>query len=149
MTARKASPRRTTPTKTRAAGGRLALLGAGATRVPASPDEATLEHFPNSHPGRDYWITFDCPEFTSLCPITGQPDFGHITIRYVPNRRCLESKALKLYLGAFRNHGAFHEAVVNRILDDLVRTVRPRRAIVRGDFNRRGGIAIIVEASHP
>ncbi|MCE9613995.1 MAG: preQ(1) synthase [Lentisphaerae bacterium] len=127
----------------------LTLLGQSRTAYPTAPDEARLEAFPNRHPLRDYWITFDCPEFTALCPITGQPDFGHIVIRYVPNKLCVESKALKLYLFSFRNHGTFHEEVVNRILDDLVKAVRPRRAIVRGDFNRRGGIAIAVEASYP
>lgn len=108
-----------------------------------------LEAFANQHPSRDYWITFDCPEFTALCPITGQPDFGHLVIRYVPNRLCVESKSLKLYLFAFRNHGTFHEDVVNRVLNDLVRAVRPRQAVVRGDFNRRGGISISVEAAYP
>ena len=133
----------------RRADGVLTLLGASRSPTAASPEKAILEAFPNAYPGRPYWITFDCPEFTSLCPITGQPDFGHLTIRYVPNRLCLESKALKLYLGSYRNHGAFHEAVVNRILDDLQRTARPRRIIVRGEFNRRGGIAITVEAAFP
>lgn len=117
--------------------------------IPSSPDGAILETFENTHPGRDYWIHFDCPEFTSLCPITGQPDFGCITISYVPDKLCVESKSLKLYLFSFRNHGAFHEEVVNRILDDLLCVVEPRQAVVEGDFNRRGGIAINVEASYP
>jgi 7-cyano-7-deazaguanine reductase len=99
--------------------------------------------------GREYEITFDCPEFTALCPITGQPDFGRIEIRYVPDRECLESKSLKLYLFAFRNQGTFHEAVVNRILDDVVKAIRPRKAVVLGDFNARGGIALRVEATFP
>ena len=116
---------------------------------PASPDAAVLEAFGNSHPQRDYWINFDCPEFTSLCPITGQPDFGCITIRYIPDKLCVESKSLKLYLFSFRNHGVFHEEVVNRILDDLLCVVEPRKAVVRGEFNRRGGIAINVEACYP
>jgi 7-cyano-7-deazaguanine reductase len=84
-----------------------------------------------------------------LCPITGQPDFGHITISYVPRKLCLESKSLKIYLFSFRNHGTFHEEAVNRILDDLVKTIRPRKALVKGEFNPRGGISITVEASYP
>ncbi len=127
----------------------LTLLGASRTDYPTHPDQARLETFPNTHPARPYWITFDCPEFTSICPITGQPDFGRLSIRYIPRARCVESKSLKLYLFAFRQHGAFHEEVVNRILDDLVRAVRPRQAVVRGDFNPRGGIAIHVEAAYP
>ena len=127
----------------------LTLLKAGERNYPTSPDEARLEAFENPYASRDYWIEFDCPEFTALCPVTGQPDFGHIVIRYIPDRLCLESKSLKLYLFSFRNQGTFHEEAVNRILDDVVRTIRPRRAIVRGDFNPRGGIALKIEASHP
>lgn len=127
----------------------LTLLGAEQTVYPASPDEARLEAFDNTHPDRDYRVTFECPEFTALCPVTGQPDFGHITIHYIPDGRCLESKSLKLYLFAFRNHGVFHEAVVNRILDDVVRAIAPRRAEVKGVFRPRGGIAITVEAAYP
>ncbi len=127
----------------------LTLLGAGHTEYPDGPEQARLETFPNSHPQREYWIELDCPEFTSICPITGQPDFGHLTIRYVADRQCVESKSLKLYLFAFRNHGAFHEEVVNRILDDLVAATRPRQAVVRGVFRPRGGIAITVEAAWP
>lgn len=127
----------------------LTLLKRSAAHYPESPDDAALEAFENTHPERDYWVTFDCPEFTSLCPVTTQPDFGHITIRYVPNRLCVESKSLKFYLFSFRNFGTFHEAAVNRILDDLVKAVQPRRAVVHGDFRPRGGIAISVEASYP
>ncbi len=125
----------------------LTLLGAAETDYPTDPSRARLETFANSHPERDYWITFDCPEFTSICPITGQPDFGHITIRYVADQRCIESKALKLYLFSYRSHGAFHEAVINRILDDIVAACHPRQATVTGIFRPRGGIAITVEAS--
>jgi 7-cyano-7-deazaguanine reductase len=117
--------------------------------VPASPAAAQLEAFRNTHPKRDYWVQFDCPEFTAVCPVTGQPDFGRLTIRYIPDRLCLESKSLKLYLSAFRNTGTFQEQAVNRILDDLVRTVKPRRAAVTGVFSPRGGIAITVEAAYP
>jgi len=127
----------------------LTLLKRSVTKCPDSPDDAKLEAFQNANSKRDYWIEFDCPEFTSLCPVTGQPDFGHITIRYIPNKLCLESKSLKLYLFSFRNFGTFHEEVVNRILDDLVRIVKPRNAIVTGKFNPRGGIAITVEAAYP
>jgi 7-cyano-7-deazaguanine reductase len=127
----------------------LTLLGQSRTFYPDSPDKAKLEAFRNAYRGREYWITFDCPEFTALCPITGQPDFGHITIRYVPNRLCLESKSLKLYLFSFRNCGTFHEEAVNRILDDVVKAIKPRRAETKGIFSRRGGISITVEASYP
>jgi len=126
----------------------LTQLGSSKTVYPESPDDAVLETFPNSHPDRDYTIVLDCPEFTSICPITGQPDFGTIEIEYVADQLCVESKSLKLYIFSFRNHGAFHEEVVNRILDDLVAACKPRKAIVRGDFRPRGGIAIFVEAKH-
>lgn len=134
--------------KTKASTNKLTQLGSANTLYPDSPDAAKLEVFDNSHPNRDYLIVLDCPEFTSICPITGQPDFGTIEIEYIADKRCIESKSLKLYLFSFRNHGAFHEEVVNRILDDLVKACKPRKAIVRGDFNPRGGIAIQVEASH-
>jgi 7-cyano-7-deazaguanine reductase len=127
----------------------LTLLNQNEKRYPARPQDARLEAFPNRHPGRDYRITLDCPEFTSLCPITGQPDFGALTISYVADQRCVESKSLKLYLFAYRNHGAFHEEVVNLILDDLVRLLQPRQMTVTGHFRPRGGIAIQVEARHP
>lgn len=134
---------------TKVAAHKLTLLGKSKTRYPESPERARLEAFRNASPKRDYWVEFDCPEFTAQCPITGQPDFGRITIRYVPDQWCLESKSLKLYLFAFRNVGSFHEAAVNRILDDLVAAIQPRRAVVKGFFNPRGGIAITVEASYP
>ncbi len=127
----------------------LTLLKKNDTSYPQSPDEARLEAFPNPFPKRPYVVRFDCPEFTSRCPITSQPDFGHIVIEYVPNRKCLESKALKLYLFAFRNHPTFHEEAINRILEDVVKAIRPRRIEVRGVFNPRGGIAITVEARWP
>jgi 7-cyano-7-deazaguanine reductase len=108
-----------------------------------------LEAFPNTHPGRDYRVVLETPEFTSLCPVTGQPDFGTITISYVPDRLIVESKSLKLYLWSYRNEGHFHEEAVNRILDDLVKAVKPRSAEVKGVFNVRGGIGITVTASYP
>ncbi len=127
----------------------LTILGAAKTTFPSSPDEATLETFANAYPSRNYNILLDCPEFTSLCPMTGQPDFGRIVIDYVPGERCVESKSLKLYLFSFRNYGAFGEAIVNRILDDVVAACSPRRATVRGSFAPRGGISIEVTASFP
>lgn len=126
----------------------LTILKSSETSYPESPDEAKLEIFQNQYSNRDYWITFDCPEFTSRCPITNQPDFGTITIRYIPDKGCIESKSLKLYLFSFRNHETFHEDVVNRILDDIVAACKPKRAIVYGDFNPRGGIRIKVEAEY-
>ncbi|MBN1671728.1 MAG: NADPH-dependent 7-cyano-7-deazaguanine reductase QueF [Kiritimatiellae bacterium] len=127
----------------------LTLLKKSRAGYPDSPRKAKLEAFENTHPQRDYEIRFDCPEFTSRCPITDQPDFGTITIEYVPDTLCLESKSLKLYLFSYRNHGTFHEEAVNRILDDLVKACRPRRARVSGRFNPRGGIAITVTAQYP
>jgi 7-cyano-7-deazaguanine reductase len=108
-----------------------------------------LDWFENPAPRRDYEIRFECPEFTCLCPKTGQPDFATIRIRYVPDARCVELKSLKLYLWSFRDEGAFHEAVTNRILDDLVTLLAPRRMTVEADFYVRGGIHTVVEASHP
>jgi len=105
-------------------------------------DPSVLETFENQHPDRDYWVEFLCPEFTTLCPITGQPDFAEIQIRYIPDRRMVESKSLKLYLFSFRNHGDFHEDCVNIIMDDLIRLMQPRYIEVKGNFVPRGGIAI-------
>src|SRR5262245_10511582 len=107
-----------------------------------------LQTFPNPKPERDYEIAFDCPEFTCVCPMTGQPDFATIRIRYVPNRLCVELKSLKLYLWSFREEGHFHEAVTNRLLDDLVGLLAPRKMTVVGDFAVRGGIHTIVTATH-
>ncbi len=108
-----------------------------------------LETFPNPRPERDYTIQIDCPEFTSVCPKTGQPDFGTITVRYVPEATCIELKSLKLYLVEYRDRGIFYEAVVNTILDDLVAACGPRKMEVRGDFRPRGGISTSVVARHP
>ena len=109
---------------------------------------ATLETFPNPSPARDYEIEIRCPEFTSVCPKTGLPDFGEIIITYVPDRLCLELKALKYYMVGFRNEGIFYEAVTNRILDELVAACRPRRMTVVGDFSVRGGISTTVTATY-
>jgi 7-cyano-7-deazaguanine reductase len=108
----------------------------------------TLDSFPNPKPDRDYLIRFETHEFTCLCPKTGQPDFATVRVEYVPDRICVELKSWKLYLWSYRDEGAFHEAVINRILDDLVAAVHPRRARVEGDFNLRGGIHTTVVAEY-
>ena len=107
-----------------------------------------LETFPNPRPGRDYEVSFEIPEFTCLCPKTGQPDFATLRIRYIPDRLCVELKSLKLYVWSFRDEGHFHEDVTNRILDDLVKRLDPKELTVVGDFNVRGGIHTVVTASH-
>ena len=107
-----------------------------------------LETFPNPNPERDYEISFEAPEFTCLCPMTGQPDFATIRIRYVPDQKCVELKSLKLYLWSFRDEGTFHEAVTNRIADDLIAALKPRRMTVEGDFYVRGGIKTVVKVEY-
>ena len=107
-----------------------------------------LETFPNPRPGREDQIAIACPEFTSMCPKTGLPDFGTIRIRYVPGESCIELKSLKFYLIGFRNQGLFYEAATNRILDDLVAACQPRRMVVVGDFTARGGITTAVTAEY-
>lgn len=107
-----------------------------------------LQVFPNPYPDRNYEIHFRCPEFTCLCPMTGQPDFAVIDLTYVPDKLCLELKSFKLYLWSYRNSGAFHEAVTNQILDDLVKSTSPRRMNIAGDFNVRGGIYTKITASY-
>jgi 7-cyano-7-deazaguanine reductase len=119
------------------------------TRAQIQSPETILESFKNPNPGRDYEIKFVFPEFTSLCPVTGQPDFATITVTYVPNRLCVEMKSLKLYFFAYRNKGIFYEAVVNTILDDLVAALKPRSMTVIGDFAVRGGTAGTVTVSFP
>lgn len=126
---------------------RLTLLNRNHTEYPDNPDEAKIETFDNQFPNRDYIIEFDCPEFTSLCPVTGQPDFGHITVRYTPDKLCVESKALKLYLFSFRTCNTFHEEAVNRILTDLCKACNPRWMEVKGVFRPRGGISLTITAS--
>lgn len=118
----------------------LTLLKKGEMNYPTNPDISILETFKNSNPQRDYWITFETDEFTSLCPITGQPDFARITVEYVPDQLCVESKSLKLFLFSFRNEGSFYEDVTNRIYSDLFELLKPRHLIVVGDFTARGGI---------
>jgi 7-cyano-7-deazaguanine reductase len=109
---------------------------------------STLETFPNPRPERDFEIAINCPEFTSVCPKTGMPDFGEIRITYVPDTACVELKSLKYYLTEFRNRGIFYESVTNEILDDLVAVLQPRRMTVIGDFSVRGGIKTVVTAEY-
>jgi len=108
----------------------------------------SIDTFPNKYPKRDYTITIRVPEYTSVCPITGNPDFGTITIEYVPDKFCLELKSLKLYFFGFRDRGVFYESLVNEVLDDLVRAAKPRRMTVTGDFTPRGGITSTVTAEY-
>ncbi len=111
---------------------------------PTIPATADLDTFPNPSPGRDYAITIRCPEFTSVCPLTGQPDFATITYRYTPGETCVELKSLKLYLQGFRSQGIFYEAVTNRLLDEFVAAVKPVRLEVTSDWTPRGGITSVV-----
>jgi 7-cyano-7-deazaguanine reductase len=113
------------------------------------PSRDQLETFANQFPARDYQIEIICPEFTSMCPKTGQPDFGTLTFRYVADSLCVELKSLKLYLQAFRNEGIYYENVTNRILDDLVAVLRPRRMTLVAEFTPRGGISSRIVVSHP
>jgi 7-cyano-7-deazaguanine reductase len=115
--------------------------------MPSRPNQR-LETFPNPTPGRDYRIRMEIPEFTCLCPMTGQPDFATLSLEYVPDRACVELKSLKLYVWSYRDQGVFHEAVTNKILDDLVRATRPRYMRLESRFNVRGGIQTSVIAEH-
>ena len=127
----------------------LTLLGQTEATLPASPSEARLETFLNPEPRRNYRIHFETDDFTSVCPVTGQPDFARIDIDYVPDRLCIESKSLKFYLASYRNERAFNEAIANHILDDFVKACAPREAIVTAQFSARGGIALTVRAEYP
>ncbi|MBP5510200.1 MAG: NADPH-dependent 7-cyano-7-deazaguanine reductase QueF [Kiritimatiellae bacterium] len=120
----------------------LKRLGSTKTVYPDDYTPGVLETFPNKHPDIDYWVTFNCPEFTTLCPKTGQPDFARLTIQYVPDGKLVESKSLKLYLFSFRNHGDFHEDAVNLILKDLRALMEPKYIEVLGRFLPRGGLSI-------
>jgi 7-cyano-7-deazaguanine reductase len=128
--------------------GPLTFLGQGRTVYPQKPEDAKLETFDNKYRNRPYVISFDCPEFTSVCPITGQPDFAKIKITYIPDRSCIESKSLKLYLFSFRNSGMFHEEITNKILEDVISAANPIWAKVVGLMNPRGGISIEVTAEY-
>ena len=125
----------------------LSLLGRN-TEYKQDYAPHVLEAFDNKHPGNDYWVRFNCPEFTSLCPITGQPDFAEIRIAYLPDVKMVESKSLKLYLFSFRNHGAFHEDCVNIIMKDLIQLMNPKYIEVTGIFTPRGGISIYPFANY-
>lgn len=125
----------------------LTLLGAK-TEYKQDYAPEVLETFINKHPGNDYWVRFNCPEFTSLCPITGQPDYATIHIDYLPDLKMVESKSLKLYLFSFRNHGAFHEDCINIIMKDLIRLMEPKYIEVTGIFTPRGGISIYPFANY-
>lgn len=127
----------------------LTLLGHSENRLPKSPEEARLEVFANRNAARNYWIELDYPEFSSLCPVTGQPDSAHLTIRYIPDQLCVETKSLKFYLASFRNLASFNEDIVNRILDDFVAACAPRRISVKGRFSPRGGIRLTATAGYP
>lgn len=120
----------------------VTLLGNQGTKYEVEYNPGILEVFENQHPNRDYFVKFNCPEFTSLCPITGQPDFAAIYISYVPDVKMVESKSLKLYLFSFRNHGDFHEDCMNKIMNDLIELMDPRYIEVWGKFTPRGGISI-------
>jgi 7-cyano-7-deazaguanine reductase len=124
-------------------------MNTSANVIATEPSRELLETFPNQFPGRDYLIEIVCPEFTSVCPKTGQPDFGTLTFRYVAAERCVELKSLKLYLQAFRNAGIFYENVSNRIVDDLVAVLEPRRLTLVARFTPRGGISSCITVSHP
>lgn len=126
----------------------VTLLGNQGTKYPDNYAPEMLECFDNKHSGHDYVVRFDCPEFTTLCPKTGQPDFGHIWINYIPNEKMVESKSLKLYLFSFRNHGDFHEDCVNIIMKDLIKLMNPRYIEVIGLFTPRGGISIYPFANY-
>ena len=127
----------------------LKLLGQSVSSIPASPATKTLETFENAYGRRDYWIRFESADFTSLCPITGQPDFATITVDYVPDKLCIETKSFKFYLASFRSTRRFNEEIVNRILEDLVAACAPRHLWVHGEFASRGGIGVTVEAFYP
>ena len=122
--------------------GNISLLGNMKTKYPTDYAPEVLETFPNKHPDNDYFVKFNCPEFTSLCPITGQPDFAAIYISYIPGKLMVESKSLKLYLFSFRNHGDFHEDCVNIIMKDLIKLMNPKYIEVWGKFLPRGGLSI-------
>ena len=126
----------------------LTKLGSSGTSYPVTYDPGVLESFSNKHPGNDYFVKFNCPEFTSLCPITGQPDFATVYISYVPDQKLVESKSLKLYLFSFRQYGDFHEDVVNVIMKDLIRLLEPKYIEVWGKFLPRGGISIYPFANY-
>jgi 7-cyano-7-deazaguanine reductase len=128
--------------------GSLTLLGQPVAHYPDAPSAKTIETFKNQYGDRRYLVKFECADFTSLCPVTGQPDFAKITIEYVPGDRCVETKSLKFYLASYRNTRSFNEEIVNRILDDVVSACGPKEALVYGEFASRGGISLSAEAEY-
>ena len=126
----------------------ITLLGNKGVKYESNYNPGLLESFENVHPDNEYLVTLRCPEFTTLCPITGQPDFGKLIISYIPRKRMVESKSLKLYLFSFRNHGDFHEDCVNIIMKDLIKLMDPKYIEVYGDFMPRGGISILPFANY-
>jgi 7-cyano-7-deazaguanine reductase len=144
----KSTKSKSVSTSTDSGSAKLKLLGRSETRLPSSVSASTLETFENRYPLRDYVIEFDADDFTSLCPITGQPDFATLHIEYVADLHCIETKSLKFYLASFRNCAAFNEEVANRILDDLVSACSPRTMTVFGQFASRGGIRVSVRAEY-
>lgn len=127
----------------------LTLLGHSENKLPTNPDDAQLEVFPNRNAQRNFWIELTYPEFSSLCPVTGQPDSAKLEIAYIPGDVCVETKSLKFYLASFRNHAAFNEDIVNRVLDDLCKACSPRKMSVKGRFSPRGGVQLTATASYP
>ena len=128
---------------------KVSLLGRSEAKLPSKPDRKVLETFTNRNKKRDFWITLDCPEFTSLCPVTGQPDFASLEICYIADELCVETKSLKFYLASFRSTPSFGEDVANRILDDLVAVLKPRAMQIEAHFAPRGGISLTVEVAYP
>ncbi|MEM7384162.1 MAG: preQ(1) synthase [Verrucomicrobiota bacterium] len=127
----------------------LSLLGKAQSSFPERPEQEILETFANKSPQRDYWIELNYPEFSSLCPVTGQPDTAHLTIRYRPGDLCVETKSLKFYLVSYRNHRSFNEEVINQIADHLINVCQPKQMEVTGRFSARGGISLTVKIEHP
>lgn len=141
--------RRTMPKKQPRKKETFKLLGQSDSKFPNVPTADTIETFRNKFSQRNYWIRFESDEFTSMCPVTGQPDFARIRIEYIPGELCIETKSLKFYLASFRHTRSFNEEIVNRILEDLITACSPRKAIVHGEFAARGGISVTVDASFP
>jgi 7-cyano-7-deazaguanine reductase len=127
----------------------ISLLGRSEAVLPKAPSVDFLETFPNPTPQLDYWITLETKEFSSICPVTGQPDFAEMVIQYIPDKVCVETKSLKFYLASYRSTPSFNEKVVGQILDHLVRVLRPRRLVIEGKFARRGGIQLMVNIDYP
>ena len=128
---------------------KLKLLGRSDIAFPSAPTASTLDTFKNKFSQRNYRIRFESTEFTSMCPVTGQPDFAQVTIDYIPDALCIETKSLKFYLASFRNTRSFNEEIVNRILEDLIEACTPRWVNVHGEFSARGGISVTVDATYP